>query len=71
MKVQEKREGDALVIFTAVLITAVPTAIAGVLLVLVAQMAGVGKGLINVAFWVCFACAAATALVYLYRHRRA
>ena len=69
MKSQERREGEAIVIFTATLWLAAVTVIGGGLLAVLAHVTRL-DGLLSVVFWVLFACTASASLGYLYRQRR-
>jgi hypothetical protein len=70
MKSQQRREGEAVVIVTAML-GSVAITLGGLLLVaVVVALTGLDVGSSEVVFWVLFGCAASVALGYLHRHRR-
>lgn len=74
MKSQEQREGDAVVIFTAMLGLAATAVIGLVMFEVASAVTGLVDSPLNifgwVLFWAVLACLASAPLGYLYRHRR-
>jgi hypothetical protein len=69
MKSQEQREGDAVVIFTGVLLFACLAAVSGVLLTVIHGFATLENDLLNGLVYVLLGGAGAVGLHYIYRHR--
>jgi hypothetical protein len=69
VKSQEHREGDAVVIFTAMLCFAAVTAVGAGLLAVLAHIS-VFEDHLGIAGWVLIAGAALISLMFLYRNRR-
>lgn len=69
MKSQERRDGDAVTIFTGLLLFALTAAAGAVLLVVADQLVELHGAVLDILVYGVLVCAVAVAVRYIYRHR--